>query len=445
MNTEASQDSLERAARRSGARTKAIDNWVGDRKAPLLSTNHGAPQIAFQDWRRFKEAFAPEVVQKAINETSAALGRKITRCVDPFGGSGTTALACQFMGVKPTTIEVNPYLADLIEAKLHSYEPESLEREFTRLSKRAAEMECRVETPFPGAPPTFVEAPGMDRYIFGTAVAKRIAAYREAIAAIDDPATARFFRVILGAIAVSVSNAVISGKGRRYRKNWKERQMLASAVDAAFLDQSLAAIHQIRAFNSRPMLAYDLLRGDSRKLIAEIETQDLCVFSPPYPNSFDYTDVYNIELWTMGYLNRSEDNRTLRNSTIRSHVQIKRDFNGGETSSPTLMATMERLERARSEMWHRDIPGMVGAYFDDMRQILGGIRSKLIRRGRAYMVVGDSRYAGIDVPVAQVLSEEAKNLGFTVIGAEPCRSMRASPQQGGRAELAETLLTFRAS
>ena len=59
------------------------------------------------------------------------------------------------------------------------------------------------------------------------------------------------------------------------------------------------------------------------------------------------------------------------------------------------------------------------------------------------MVVGDSRYAGVDVPVAAVLTEEAADLGFEVLGSEPCRSMRASPQQGGRAELAETLLTFR--
>ena len=38
----------------------------------------------------------------------------------------------------------------------------------------------------------------------------------------------------------------------------------------------------------------------------KIGPHDLAVFSPPYPNSFDYTDVYNVELWAMGYLRNSD-------------------------------------------------------------------------------------------------------------------------------------------
>jgi hypothetical protein len=58
------------------------------------------------------------------------------------------------------------------------------------------------------------------------------------------------------------------------------------------------------------------------------------------------------------------------------------------------------------------------------------------------MVVGDSRYAGIDVPVATIVAEMAPGLGFEPLRVEPCRSMRASPQQGGRAELAESLIVL---
>ncbi len=34
---------------------------------------------------------------------------------------------------------------------------------------------------------------------------------------------------------------------------------------------------------------YVVLRGDSRELLGSIDEADLAVFSPPYPNSFDYT------------------------------------------------------------------------------------------------------------------------------------------------------------
>jgi hypothetical protein len=85
---------------------------------------------------------------------------------------------------------------------------------------------------------------------------------------------------------------------------------------------------------------------------------------------------------------------------------------------------------------------MVTAYFWDMQTILERLRKSLISGGRAYLVVGDSRYHGVQVPVADIIAEIARELGFQKLADEPFRSMRASPQQGGRAELLETLLTL---
>ena len=96
----------------------SFSSWTGDRKLKSLGSNAGAPPLAFQNWRRIKEAFAPELIGRAVAETTASLGRPVRTCIDPFAGSGTTALACQFLGVIPTAIEVNPFLSDLIEAKL---------------------------------------------------------------------------------------------------------------------------------------------------------------------------------------------------------------------------------------------------------------------------------------------------------------------------------------
>ena len=87
---------------------------------------------------------------------------------------------------------------------------------------------------------------------------------------------------------------------------------------------------------------------------------------------------------------------------------------------------------------------MIGAYFGDMAAVLTGLRTVLRAHGKVYMVVGDSKYAGIDIPVAAILSEQAPALGFNVRSCEPFRSMRASPQQGGRTELSETLLVLQA-
>src|SRR5437660_6621602 len=96
----------------------AFLDWTHKRPVASLSTNAGSATLAFQGWRRFKESFAPELVARAVADHPTS----VRTVLDPFGGSGSTAIACQFLSVAPTIIEVNPYLADLIEAKLSSYD-----------------------------------------------------------------------------------------------------------------------------------------------------------------------------------------------------------------------------------------------------------------------------------------------------------------------------------
>ena len=420
--------------------TVTFEDWLQRRRPQHLSTNAGAELVAFQTWRNFKEAFAPELIGRAYEETSAALGRPVRTCIDPFGGSGTTALSCQFLGVSPVTIEVNPYLSDLIEAKLSSYDIDSLIKDFRHVIEGGRDR--AVKSPFPGAPATFVEPGVNDRFVFHRAIAESLARLRQRIDTIHEPANQRLLRVLLGSIALSVSNVLVSGKGRRYRRNWKQRPADSNGVSRCFEEAFVQAVYEIRRYQDRATRAYQVLRGDARLLIPTRRKFDLAVFSPPYPNSFDYTDVYNVELWVCGYLRDQDDNRKLRLSTLCSHVQIKHDFNASGVSTPTLSTVFARLDNVRSKLWHRHIPDMVSAYFADMALILDRLKRCMRSGGRVYIVVGDSQYRGIGVPVSQIVTELAVDREFKVIDDEPFRSMRASPQEGGRQELLETLLTL---
>ena len=57
-----------------------------------VSSNVGAHNLPFQRWMKFKEAFSPRFVANAVE----SLGYRPLHCIDPFGGSGTTALTCSF-------------------------------------------------------------------------------------------------------------------------------------------------------------------------------------------------------------------------------------------------------------------------------------------------------------------------------------------------------------
>lgn len=411
--------------------------WTAGRATDAPSTNAGADALPFQRWHRFKEAFSPEIIAEAVESSPIP----VRRLADPFGGSGTSALAAQFLGVEPVTIEVNPFLADLIAAKLAHYRAPSLLTALNRVTRTAARSRKRCANLFRALPPTFIEPGVDDRWLFDEAVAIEIGRLRLAIEDESDPAIVRLFRVLLGGLIVGFSNAVVSGKGRRYRENWHERPVDPACVISTFATAAAAAIVEITACASRPMRLATVLHGDSRVLFANLQGVDQIVCSPPYPNSFDYTDVYNMELWMLGYLTSSESNASLRRSTLSSHVQISRAFDA-PPRTPTLDKTLRVLHRAAEDLWDPRIPAMVGAYFADLQKLLAASARLLPVGGQAWFVVGDSQYASIHVRVATILAELAPACGLRVDRVTPFRSMRVSPQQSGRHKLSEDLVVF---
>lgn len=415
----------------------SFQSWTRQRDLVSVGTNAGAELLPFQTWHHFKEAFAPELVARAVSESEL----EVQRCCDPFGGSGTSALACQFLGVHPVAIEVNPFLADLVTAKLCSYELDHLIHDAGLVIRRVqAEWEAR-RPPF--LPMTFVE-PGKDeRWLFDRRVADRLFQYLGAIDSLVEPSHRRLLRVLLGGCLVQLSNVTVNGKGRRYRKNWRKRTLDAGDVDRAFSAAAYGAIGEIGYYSPRLCADYSVAVGDCREILPTQIKAELCVCSPPYPNSFDYTDIYNVELWMLGYLANRGDNARLRRSTLCSHVQVDRAYPAAPAGSEILSDTLGRLRGESRRLWNRRIPDMVAGYFSDMMDVLRGIAESLVAGGTAWVVIGDSRYAGVSIASARILEDLMPQIGLTVESIEPCRSMRSSAQQGGQHMLSEELLILK--
>jgi site-specific DNA-adenine methylase len=417
-----------------------LNSWLDSAELTSPRTsNQPALTMPFQRWFKFKEAFSPSFVV----ETLERLPYRPESCLDPFSGSGTTALTCQFLGIKPVAIEVNPFMADVIEAKLTLYDSAELRRAAHSVLRRARrnwkdhdETNC-----FPGAPNTFVEPGNEGRWIFNCEVAKAVIAIRSEIEQTADPYK-RFLRVMLGSNLVELSNVRVNGKGRRYRSGWKERAITGLDVFNRFESSCSMATTDIESFCSRRHTGYKVLRGDARELARQSTKVDFVLTSPPYPNSFDYTDIYNIELWALGYLASKNDSYELRKSTLRSHVQIAHHGDLSDSITPRLKTAYRALAAQRKNLWNPRIPEMVCQYFDDMRIVLQGCKSALTTNGHLVMAVGDSRYAGVYINVAKIITEIGQELGFQLIRTEAVRSMRTSAQQGGRRVLKESLVWF---
>lgn len=414
----------------------SLQDWLGDRDLPWFGTNAGASPVPFQSWHHFKEAFAPELVATALTRLPPD-----GRVFDPFGGSGTTALTCQFMGIDVTTLEVNPFLADVIQAKLAPLGPTTIRRTARRLTASARRFEEHCELPA-GAPPTLVEPGQRERFVFHREAAQQILRLAGAIGQLKDPFQQSFFRTILGGTLVGLSNVVVNGKGRRYRRHWTERTDPGTAgVDDKFLTRSYRAAADIELFADRRTCHWEVHCTDARSF-EHTRPIDLTVCSPPYPNSFDYTDVYNLELWMLRYLSGAEGNRELRTSTLSSHVQIHRQHQPAPEGSSALEEALSCLEQIRSSLWNRHIPEMVGGYFAELTEVFQRVHQATRLGGELWVVVGDSQYKGVLLRVADILTQLLSQAGWRLKASGMSRSMRTSAQQGGQHDLKETLLIF---
>ena len=415
----------------------SFKRWTRQRDLVSIGTNAGAEVLPFQTWHHFKEAFAPELVARAVTESDL----QVHTCFDPFGGSGTSALACQFLGVHSISVEVNPFLADLAIAKLSSYDLDHLIHDVGLIIRRV-QADCEAQRR-PFLPVTFIEPGKNERWLFDRCVADRVFQYLGAIDSLAELSHRRLFRVLLGGCLVQLSNAVVNGKGRRYRRNWRKRKLDAGDVDRAFSAAAYGAIGEIGYYSPRLCANYSVSVGDCREILPMDANAELCVFSPPYPNSFDYTDIYNIELWMLGYLADRGANARLRQSTLCSHVQVDRAYPAPPAGSEMLNDALGRLGDESHRLWNRRIPDMVAGYFSDMVDVLRGIAESLVAGGAAWLVIGDSRYAGVSIASARILEELMPQTGLSVESIESCRSMRSSAQQGGQQTLSEELLILK--
>lgn len=344
------------------------------------------------------------------------------------------------LGIDSISIEVNPYLADLVQAKTTQVSSAAFCAEYEDLMS-ALEI-TRTDSLMPdGMPATFTEPGVKDRYVFSADVYQTARAIVRSTSKMSSD-HARLLKVLLGSTLVSNSNVTINGKGRRYRKGWESKQKSAQDLIGSLDSAVDVATEDLTKFAGLSRGNHTILRGDCRQALAKVHSADVVIFSPPYPNSFDYTDVYNLELWMLGYLGSGPDNRSLRNSTLRSHVQTKWRASSRLAVSKSLDEVVTQLVEARRDLWNPNIPEMVGYYFDDLCGIFTHFARILPQGHYAVAALGDSQYAHVHIDVATILAECVHPLGFRLIKQGAIRSMRTSSQHGGSFNLSEHCLVF---
>jgi hypothetical protein len=372
-------------------------------------------------WYFFKEAFSPEIVQHAMKETSCA-GEDLV--VDPFSGSGTTALEAARKRVNARGSEVNPFLAFVARAKLTTPPKLLLEtaaENMVRAARKGARSSLQGFS-------TFTRVEGLKKWLFNDTVLSAFTGAWNASARVPTHGRS-VVRLALLAAAMDTCNAVRDGKCLRYRADWQKSMFDGDDFLTAFEDRIETMIADVASTPIEAGRASIRLADSRYGGVAGARRFKLCVTSPPYLNSFDYTDVYRPELFLGGFVKDMKDLRRLRLSSIRSHVQVKWSDPAEQAFGSHFTKAYDSISERAKKLWNRRIPAMLKAYFEDMQHVLRSLRTDAQDDASIWIVVSTSAYAGVEVPVDLILADVGCQVGWSLREVRTLRHLRRLPVQ----------------
>jgi tRNA G10 N-methylase Trm11 len=169
--------------------------------------------------------------------------------------------------------------------------------------------------------------------------------------------------------------------------------------------------------------------GDARKLPTK-QKFDAVITSPPYPNRHDYTRIYALEM-AFDFVSTNEELKDIRYQTIRSHVEARRKYDAVGYGKPAILGNMiEEIRRNGTN--NPQVTSMIEGYFEDMYLVLSEISRCLKNKGRVALVVSNVRFAGVNIPVDELLAEIGTQVGMAPKEILVTRYRGNSSQQMGR-------------
>jgi len=356
-------------------------------------------------WYYYKEGFSPNLVESAIDECCL---NEDSLILDPFNGSGTVTLTAAKRNIKSQGIEVNPFTSFLAKTKALN----AKQSQFNLLFERTLNSCFKGSLSSLENYSTFTESKkSSKKWLFNTDVLRAFNGGMDLISE-DRSNSAKLIKLALISAVMENCNATKDGKCLRYRKDWESKTFSKATFIESFqkkatiikkdLSEHIIKKPQIETFDTRLSEKYSL-----------IENFDLCITSPPYLNTFDYTDIYRPELFLGRFIKSSEELYKLRLRTVRSHVQANWEKpNLNNINSILLKDVYSKIDSKSELLMHKHIPAMILAYFEDMGNIFNNLSRNAKQNANVWMIVSTSAYANEHIPVDLILGDIATKNGW---------------------------------
>jgi hypothetical protein len=163
-------------------------------------------------------------------------------------------------------------------------------------------------------------------------------------------------------------------------------------------------------------------------------TFDTVIYSPPYMNNFDYSEVYKLELWLLHFIESYDTWRELRLGTIRSHHSLIFPETQYLSADPRTQAIAMQLHAmgmstCLPEEDRARVRRVINGYFDDMYLALCEQWRVLKPGGIVSYIVANSRHYYLPVATDVILGEIARCIGFELLDLVVLRKRNGRTRQ----------------
>ena len=390
----------------------------------------GGAELPVHRWFRYREGFSPELIG------ALGLGRRI---LDPFCGAGSILVGAALRDRAAMGIDVNPLATFVARVKLSALG----DRDIAAAHRFLAGCRSAVAT----AEPWPVPALRIATKVFEPAVLDTLLRMRTLIE--ERSATKgqrRFLLLAWVAILEAVGSYFKEGNGIKYRNRrrrpggyvarpdgaWQRKRFgddQAAFVVAAFTAQLAMMLDDVGLWRQGGWDGQRVMDGSALDELPALEPAsfDDIVFSPPYANRFDYCESQKVELWFGGFVDGYEDLAGLRKRTLRSHLGAA--LNRPAPGVPPELEALIALIDPASYAGRARVPALLRGYCSDLATVLAQCRRLLVPGGRCFVVVGNSAYGGVIVPVDSLVARLGLEAGFAEAAVVPVRHLTVAPQQ----------------
>lgn len=378
-------------------------------------------------WYKYLEDFPHNFVKDCIDKYKISKNFYI---LDPFMGSGTTLIRARLMGLKSIGVDVNPTMVFISQQKLNWDVDTNKIIEYYNtiidefINTPANEKELTLANSYL----RFMPKKELDQWL-SPVKQNEVALMLKIINKIKDTEIKNLFSFAVVRSAIESSYVAYCPGTTFYPFRIKPDFLTCfnKIIRWILEDLNLDNVKRVKNIESIVMEGsikdYNILKPYTQKV-------DLIITSPPYPNDLEYTRQTRLEMYLLGFVRSMDDVQEIKRKMVKGSTKLI--FNKDEpipelSDIKLLKEVIQKIAyNLKDKNWGFDYPKMVNMYFSDMFETMNNLYKVLVKNGTCVLVVGDQTIKGVLIPVAEILMEIGKMIGFKKCEIELHRKRRST-------------------